>query len=132
MSSRSIFSKEDLLSPNLELPSIAKLASIFRTRKFKLELLPYKEGEIRLFKANCASCNYSTIVKWPINTTHLNNHYRNKHFNINYNNNSCKTWGVWQSNYEIVDLASCRLVLRRIAKEFLAILSRIYSRLANN
>jgi hypothetical protein len=63
MSSRSIFSKEDLLSPNLELPSIAKLASIFKTRKFKLELLPYKEGKIRLFKANCASCNYSTIVK---------------------------------------------------------------------
>jgi hypothetical protein len=88
MSSRSIFSKEDLLSPNLELPSIAKSASIFKTRKFKLELLPYKEGEIRLFKANCASCTYSTIVKWPINTTNLNNYYRNKHVNINYNNNS--------------------------------------------
>jgi hypothetical protein len=88
VSGRLIFSKEDLLSPNLELHSIAKLASIFKTRKFKLELLPYKEGEIRLFKANCASCNYSTIVKWPINTTNLNTHYRNKHFNINYNNNS--------------------------------------------
>jgi hypothetical protein len=88
MSSRSIFSKEDLLSSNLELPSIAKLASIFKTRKFKLELLPFKEGEIRLFKANYASCNYSTIVKWPINTTNLNTYYRNKHFNINYNNNS--------------------------------------------
>jgi hypothetical protein len=42
MSSRSILSKEDLLSSNLELPSIAKLASIFKTRKFKLELLPIK------------------------------------------------------------------------------------------
>jgi hypothetical protein len=82
-SRRVIFSKEDLLSPNLELPSIANLASIFRTRKFRLELLPYKEDEPRLFKAICNTCSFSTIVKWPINTSNLNIHYKNKHFNIN-------------------------------------------------
>jgi hypothetical protein len=75
MLSRPIFSKEDLLSPNLELPSIAKLATIFRTRKFTLEVLPYKENKPRLFKASCTSCNYSSIVKWPINTSNLNMHY---------------------------------------------------------
>jgi hypothetical protein len=63
MSSRVSFSKKDLLSSNLELPSIANLASIFRTRKFTLELLPYKEGEPRLFKAIYSSCSYNTKVK---------------------------------------------------------------------
>jgi hypothetical protein len=63
MSSRIIFSKEDLLNPNLELPSISKLASIFKSRKFKLDILPYKEGEPRLFKASCTSCTYNIIVK---------------------------------------------------------------------
>jgi hypothetical protein len=75
MSSRTTLSKKDLLDPNLELPSIANLASIFRTRKFKLELLPYKEGELRLFKASCNSCNYSTKSKWPINTGNLTYHF---------------------------------------------------------
>jgi hypothetical protein len=63
MSSQTTLTKKDLLDPNLELPSIANLASIFRTRKFKLELLPYKEGELRLLKASCNSCNYSKISK---------------------------------------------------------------------
>jgi hypothetical protein len=63
MSSRVNFSKEDLFSSNLELPSIANLAPIFKTRKFSLEILPYKEGKPRLFKASCNSCNYSTKVK---------------------------------------------------------------------
>jgi hypothetical protein len=84
---RVIFSKEDLLSPNLELPSIANLASIFRTRKFRLELLPYKEGESRLFKAIYNTCNFSAIVKWPINTSNLDRHYKIKHFNINNSSN---------------------------------------------
>ena len=63
MSSRITFSKEDLLSPNLELPSIANLASIFRTRKFILEILPFKEKELRLFKASYTSYSYNTKVK---------------------------------------------------------------------
>jgi hypothetical protein len=63
MSSRISLSKQDLLNPNLELPSIANLASIFRYRKFILELLPYREEELRLFKASCNSCNYSIKVK---------------------------------------------------------------------
>jgi hypothetical protein len=88
MSSRIIFSKEDLLKPNLELPSISKLASIFRSRKFKLEILPYKEGEPRLFKANCTSCNYNIIVKWPINTSNLEQHFNTKHFSLNINNSN--------------------------------------------
>ena len=62
-SSKVNFSKEDLLSPNLELPSLASLAPIFKTRKFKLELLPYEENKPKLFKAICNSCNYSIIVK---------------------------------------------------------------------
>jgi hypothetical protein len=82
MSSRTTLSKKDLLDPNLELPSIANLASIFRTRKFKLELLPYKEGELRLFKASCNSCNYSTKSKWPINTGNLTYHFQHKHFSL--------------------------------------------------
>lgn len=82
-SSRFFLSKEDLLSPTLELPSISKLASIFRTRKFILELLPYKEGEPRLFKAICNSYSYSTKVKQPINTSNLNTHYRLKHYTLN-------------------------------------------------
>jgi len=57
------FSKKDLLSPNLELPSLASLAPIFKIRKFKLELLPYKENKLKLFKAIYNSCNYSIIVK---------------------------------------------------------------------
>jgi len=61
--SRFSFTKEDLLSPNLELPSIAKLASIFRDRKFKLEILPYIEEETRTFKASYNSYNYSTNIK---------------------------------------------------------------------
>jgi hypothetical protein len=88
MSTRISFSKEDLLSSNLELPSIEYLAPIFKTRKFKLEILPYKEGEARVFKATCTSCNYNTKVKWPINTTNLNTHFKIKHFNINYSSNS--------------------------------------------
>jgi len=82
MPSRITLSKSDLLSPNLELPSISSLASIFRNRKFKLELLPYKENELRLFKASCNSCNYSIKSKWPINTTNLNIHFNKKHFNL--------------------------------------------------
>jgi len=82
-SNRVLFSKEDLLSPNLELPSIANLASIFRTRKFKLELLSYKEEETRLFKVTCCICSFNTIVKWPINISNLDRHYKTKHFNIN-------------------------------------------------
>jgi hypothetical protein len=63
MSSRISFSKQDLLNSNLELSSIANLASIFRSRKFILELLPYKEEELRLFEASYNSCNYSIKVK---------------------------------------------------------------------
>jgi hypothetical protein len=63
MSFRTTITKKDLLDPNLELPSIANLAPIFKTRKFKLELLPYKEGELRLFKASCNSYKYSTNYK---------------------------------------------------------------------
>ena len=87
--SRVTFSKKDLLSSNLELPSIAYLAPIFKNRKFKLELLPYKEGEIRLFKASYNSYNYySTNLKWPINTSNLNIHFKSKHFNIDSSNNN--------------------------------------------
>jgi hypothetical protein len=86
MSSRVAFSREDLLSPNLELPSIANLASIFRTRKFTLDLLPFKENKPRIFRAICSSCTFSTKVKWPINTSNLKQHYKNKHFNLIDNN----------------------------------------------
>ena len=47
LSSRVSFSREDLLSSTLELLSISNLVPIFRTRKFKVELLPYKEEELR-------------------------------------------------------------------------------------
>jgi len=63
LSSKVNFSKEDLLSPNLELPSLASLAPIFKTRKFKLELLPYEEKKPKLFKAIYNSYNYSIKVK---------------------------------------------------------------------
>jgi hypothetical protein len=63
MSSRTTLSKKDLLDPNLELPSIANLASIFRNRKFKLEVLPYKENKPRLFRATYSSYSFSTKVK---------------------------------------------------------------------
>ena len=61
MSSKAIFTKEDLKNPNLELPSLSKLAGIFSTRKFTLEILPYKENEIRKFKATCNLCDYYKI-----------------------------------------------------------------------
>ena len=77
-SNRTILSKEDLLSPNLELPSIKYLAPIFKDRKFNLELLSFKEGESRKFKAKCNLCNYNIITKWPINTSNLNNHFNKK------------------------------------------------------
>ena len=79
-SNRSIFSKEDLLSSNLELPSIKYLAPIFKDRKFNLELLPYKEKENRKFKAKCNLCNYNITTKWPINTSNLNSHFKLKHY----------------------------------------------------
>jgi len=63
LSSKVNFCKKDLLSLNLELPSLASLAPIFKTRKFKLELLLYEESKPRLFKAIYNSCNYSIIVK---------------------------------------------------------------------
>lgn len=75
------FSNEDLLNPNLELPSISLLASVFKNRQFKLEILPYKDNETRDFKATCALCNYNKISKWPFNTTNLTSHFRLKHKN---------------------------------------------------
>lgn len=85
------FSKEDLINPNLELPSISVLAPIFQNRQFKIEILPYKNNETRDFKAICALCNYSKISKWPFNTTNLASHFNLKHksfLTINNNNNT--------------------------------------------
>jgi hypothetical protein len=80
MASKFYFSKQDLVNPNLELPSIEKLASIFRDRKFNLEILPFKQNESRKFKAKCNLCTYTKISTWPFNTTNLNTHFKNKHF----------------------------------------------------
>ena len=80
MSSKFYFTKEDLRNPNLELPSNSKLASIFNTRRFKLEILPFKEGKNRKFLATCNLCNYNKISTWPFNTTNSNSHFENKHF----------------------------------------------------
>ena len=71
---------EDLKNPNLELPSISKLDSIFSTKKFKLEILPFKEGETRKFLATYNLYNYNKISTWPFNTTNLNSHFKNKRF----------------------------------------------------
>ena len=80
MSSKFYSTKKDLRNPNLELPSISKLASIFNTKKFKLEILHFKEGENRKFLATCNLCNYNKISTWPFNTTNLDSHFKNKHF----------------------------------------------------
>ena len=61
MSFNAIFTKEDLNNPNLKLPSLSKLASIFSTRKFTLEILPYKENKIRKFKVTYNLYNYYKI-----------------------------------------------------------------------
>jgi hypothetical protein len=69
-----------LVNPNLELPSIEKLASIFKDRKFNLEILPFKQNEARKFRAKCNICDYSKISTWPFNTTNLNTYFKDKHF----------------------------------------------------
>ena len=61
MSLKFYFTKEDLRNPNLELSSISKLASIFSTKNFKLEILPFKEGENRKFLATYNLYNYNKI-----------------------------------------------------------------------
>ena len=80
MSSKFYFIKEDLRNPNLKLPSISKLATMFSTKNFKLEILPSKEGENRKFLAIYNLRNYNKISTWPFNTTNLNSYFINKYF----------------------------------------------------
>ena len=75
-------STKDPYSSSFILPSLENSSSIFKNRLFNRELLAYKESKKCKIKINCTSCSFSTILKWPINTTNLKRHYRNKHSSL--------------------------------------------------
>ena len=70
-------------SIEFKLPSLENSAIIFRERLFTRELLPLEldsnNNTNNRIKVNCTSCNYSNIVKWPINTSNLKSHYNYKY-----------------------------------------------------
>ncbi|GEQ69019.1 hypothetical protein JCM33374_g2689 [Metschnikowia sp. JCM 33374] len=75
------FTKEELRSPDLQLPPRGSSPNPIKNGSFHWNLCPYVEGEERVINVSCSQCHKKFEMKWPINTSTLKSHFNNKHQN---------------------------------------------------
>lgn len=75
------FTKEELLSPDLELPSRECAPDAIKFNFFDWLLFPFEADKERVFKLSCTVCSKVYKMKWPFNTTTLKSHIHGRHFN---------------------------------------------------
>ena len=80
--------KNNINSPEFELPSLDNSTDVFKNNLFIRELLPLElfninnNNKIKRIKISCTNCNYNINSTWPINISNLRTHYKNKHRNL--------------------------------------------------